>query len=312
MAFDLDTVNEFEAITQFPLIAYLQAFDRFIKKDVTNIISYYSGNINSLDNNSFSNLKDLISETQKIFDVFTLNKSVFSNYRWWLFIADIELYENALMMVDNSSKWLRSTISNGNFNPNPEIDIPFSQGQTLESIERNTLGSQDWDNTWPNLAIKNDLREEDYTSEAGFLIKANFDYILNNFKINSIVDNPVGDNVLGKDIASTLIYDVINNDLTVLSPEDTFTQNVTILINLRKGDNPEFPTQGINPKLVVGSNVNSLNYPILFRQLSALFRGDDTIKSFTLISINRISDSVSISFNVESRIGDIQLISLQA
>lgn len=305
-----DIVLEFESITQFPLTTYFQNFDSFIKKDYNSIINYYSGNIDNLNSITFNNLKNLIDETQKLFAVFSLNKNIFLNYKWWLFIAEIEKIDNALMMIDNSSRWLRSTISKGNFNPNPEIDIPFNQGQTLESIERDILGSQDWTNTWTNLALKNDLREEDYTSEGGFLIKANFDYVLNNFRINAIVDNPIGDKILGIDLHKKLQYVTIDNDLLILSPKDTFFQNVTILINLRKGDNPEFYDQGLNPKLVVGSNVNQIAYPILFRQLSALFKADDTIKSFAILSINRLQDSVSIEFQVESRLGDIQSISL--
>ena len=43
-----------------------------------------------------------------------------------------------------------------------------------------------------------------------------------------------------------------------------------------------------------------------------LFKNDDTIKSFTIISINRIQDSVNISFQIESRLGDIEKISLTA
>lgn len=303
---------DFQSITSYPINTYFKNVSGFLKKDYQNIISYYSGNIGSLNNISFTNLKNLISDTQDLFSTFSLHKSKLNNYKWYVLIDQIEQIDTSLLLVDNASKWLRSTISKGNFNPNPEVDIPFNQGQTLETIERNVLGSQDWDNTWPSLAIKNNLREEDYTSSAGFLIKANFDYVLNNFRINSIVDNPIGDKVLGIDLAKKLTYVTADNDLLVLSPKDTFTQNVTILINLHQGDNPEFPTSGINPKLIVGSNVNSITYPVIFRQLSKMFSGDDTVGSFTITKINRLQDSVSINFEVSNRLGELENISLQA
>ncbi len=306
----IDIVEEFELITQYPLSLFFINFTSFVKNDYSSIISYYSGDISSLNNVAFNNLKTLMEDVQNIFSIFSLNKNVFSNYKWWLFIDQIEKIDNSLMLIDNSSKWLRSTISKGNFNPNPEVDIPFNQGQTLESLERDVLGSKNWSNTWSDLAIKNDLREEDYTSEAGFLVKANFDYNFNNFKIFSIVDNPVGEKVLGIDIHKKLQF--VDNDLLVLSPRDTFYQNIYILINLRQYDNPEFFNQGINPSLIVGSNVNSLTYPVLFRQLTNLFKNDDTVKSFEIISINRLQDSVNISFAIESRLGDIENISLTA
>ncbi len=309
-----DILLEFQSLTKYPIIEYFQNIDSFFKKDQQNIISYYSGNIDILNASSFSNLKSSIDETQNLFSIFSLNKNILSNYKWWLLIDQIEQVDTALLMIDNCSKWLRSTISKGNFNPNPEVDIPFNQGQTLESIERDTLGSNDWQNSWTQLALKNNLREEDYTSQGGFLIKANFNYALNNFKISAIVDNPVDDRVLGLDIAKKIQFTTVDgiDDLLILSPRETFVQNISILVNLRKGDNPEFYDQGINPKLIVGSNVNSITYPVLFRQLSSLFRDDDTIKSFTIITINRLSDSVNIEFEVTSRLDDVENISLQA
>jgi hypothetical protein len=307
---NIETINEFELITQYPLTFFFINFKSFIDKDYSNIISYYSGDINSLNNTSFNNLKNLKEDIENIFSIFSLNKNTFSNYKWWLLIDQIEKIDSSLQLIDNTSKWLRSTISKGNFNPNPEVDIPFKQGQTLESIERDVLGSEDWLNTWSSLAIKNDLREEDYTPEAGFLIKANFDYTFNNFRISSIVDNPIGDRILGLDLNKKLQF--VDNDLLALTPKETFYQNAYILINLRQYDNPEFFKQGIEPTLIVGSNVNSLTYPVLFRQITALFKADDTIKAFTIININRVQDSVSIEFQIESRLGDIENISLTA
>ena len=305
-----DILIEFENLTKYPIGSYFLGIDSFFKNDKQNIISYYSGDIDLLNNNSFNNLSFLINETRNLFSVFSLNKKKLTNYKWWILINQVEQIDTTLLLIDNASKWLRSTISRGNFNPNPEVDIPFNQGQTLETIERNILGSVNWDDTWSDLALKNDLREEDYTSNGGFLLKANFNYTLNNFKINSIVDNPVGERILGVDINKKLQFE--GNDLSVLLPKETFTQNVKILINLRKGDNPEFFDQGINPKLVVGSNVNNITYPILFRQLSILFKADDTIGSFNITTINRKQDAVFLEFEVSSRLGDSQIISLQA
>ncbi len=62
---------------------------------------------------------------------------------------------------------------------------------------------------------------------------------------------------------------------------------------------------------MVGSNINSISYPILFRQLSALFKADDTIKSFTINKIDRTGDGVFIEYSIQSRLGDLQNISLQ-
>lgn len=309
-ALTADLLEEFQTLTKFPIFAFFKSFDDFLSNDYKNIISYYSGNITNLDNNSFKKLNTLKEGIQQLFSVFSLNKNTFIEYKWWILIEQIEKIDNLLMMIDNTSKWLRSTISRGNFNPNPEVQIPFNQGQTLESISRETLGSTNWSNTWVDLALKNDLREEDYTSQAGFLIKANFNFALNSFVITAIVDNPVGERVLGIDLDKKLQF--VDNDFKILPPRETFAQTIQILIYLRKGDNPEFPDQGIEPKLIVGSNVSALNYPILFRQLTQIFRTDDTVKSFSINSINRDQDAVFIEFQVESQLGTVENISLSA
>lgn len=308
----IDDLEEFESITQFPLIAYLASFQQFLQQDVQNIVGYYSGDLKTLNRTSHSNLLSLIDQSHDLFVSIALNKNVFKNYKWWILIDNLEQSDNLLLKLNSVSRWLRSAISNTSFNPNAEISIPFKQGQTLEDVERNVLGSENWLNTWSDLAMKNDLREEDYTSNAGFLLKANFNFTLNNFKINSIVDNPVDDRILGIDLNRKLQFDSLIQDFVVLSPKDTFIQTVTILANLKKGDNPEFSDDGITPSLIVGSNVNSLSYPILFRQLITLFKRDDTIKTFTLVSINRKQDGVFMEFEVESRLGDLQKISLSA
>ena len=308
---DINVLLEFENITQFPLTLYFKRVNSFFKKDYPSIINYYSGNLDSLNSQSFTNLQSLLEDMQSLMSSISLHKQVLNNYKWFVLVDQIEHIDSSLQLVDNASKWLRSTISKGNFNPNPEVDIPFNQGQTLESIERDTLGSVDWDNTWSDLATKNDLREEDYTSQAGFLLKANFNYVLNNFRITAIVDNPTGDKILGIDLNKKILFDTATEDLVVLSPKETFFQNAEVLINLRKGDNPEFYDQGLNPKLIVGSNVNSITFPVLFRQLSQLFRADDTIKSFTILTINRKQDAVFMEFEISSRLGEVQNISLK-
>lgn len=308
-AINKETLLEFELLTNYPIQIFFKRIGDFLRIDFPQINSYYSGNIGSLNAQSFKNLDSLKLETETIFSTIQFNKNVFTNFKWWGFVEKIEEIDNSLMKIDNLSKWLRSSISKGNFNPNPEVNITFNQGQTLESIERNSLGSDDWDNTWLDLAIKNDLKEEDYTPEGGFLIKANLNYNFNNFKINSIVDNPIGDKILGVDIDKKITFE--DNDLKVLSPKKTFLQTVTIKVNLKKNDNPEFPDEGISVNMIAGSNINTIAFPILFRQLTSSFKEDDTIKSFSITEIKREQDAVFIVFNVESRLGNIQQTSLK-
>ena len=76
-------------------------------------------------------------------------------------------------------------------------------------------------------------------------------------------------------------------------------------MNLKKGDVPEFPLDGLNVMSGVGSNVNSIQYPSIFRQLSQIFAKDDTLSSFTLKSISTNQDVVFLDFEINTKLNEI-------
>jgi hypothetical protein len=302
-----DDLERFQYLTKFPITDYLTSFQSFITNDAPLIIAYYNGDIKSLNQASNTNLQNLIMQSQACFMAIANNNTALRNYKWWVLIEQLEEMDNLLLKFNTISKWLRSSITNGNYSTNPPVQVKFNQGQTLEMIERNILGDVNgWDDDWIDLALKNNLREEDYTSDAGFLLTVNYNYTVNNVKPNSIVDNPIGTKVLGIDLQAQLQFDSVAQDYVVLTPQQTFFQTVATLINLRQGDNPEFPNEGITASLIVGSNVGSLSYPAIFRQLQQLFKGDDTIASFTLNNLSRQQDGVFLKFTVKSLYGLLQ------
>jgi len=173
--------------------------------------------------------------------------------------------------------------------------------QTLENLSK-TVGSVDVENDWIKIALRNDLAEEDYTTEGGNVLSIAF---RNKLKINiqSIVDNIDGEKIYGIDINKQITF--IDDDLQALSYQDTIKQTVDVLANLRMGHTPEFPLDGVQSKLVVGSNRNSVAYPILFRQLYSTFQKDDTLKSFAVKKIENTEDILEMDFEVETRFGEV-------
>ncbi len=304
MPLNKNHLEEFEGIINYPLIKYFNTFILFFQNDYQNIVDYYSGSSKIVNSTSFSNLKILLSEIDKIFNLITLNKNRLNNYSHWEIIEQIEENHSRLLTIDNLPRWLRSTISKNNFNPNPEVDVALKQNQTLEHISRNILGSENSNDDWLELALKNDLEEESYTSEGGLVLKANYNNDSQGFEIQTIVDTVQGEKILGIDLDKKITFDSDENDLKVLSPRETFIQSVRILSNLKQGDNPENPDDGINDKLTIGSNVNAISFPILFKQLIALFSSDDTFSNFTIISIKREQDGVFLEFSVQSRLNE--------
>lgn len=300
----LEILEEFKEKTGYPIKVFFEDVEDFISNYYSNIISFYKGESSSLDTQSFEILNDLLKRVNNIFEIIRLNGSRLRNYKFWELESKIEDTYTFLLNIKNSPKWLRSTANGNKFSTNIALDIPLQQGQTLENISEIILGSSDFQNDWKDLAVQNELEEEDYTSDGGIIIKAIFNKGNKSISIKSVVDTMEEENILGKDFKNKLTFE--DNDLKILSPKETFLQSINTLINLRKGGNPEFRNQGLNPKFIVGSNINNITYPTLFRDLTNLFRTDDSIKSFSIVDIKREGEAIYISFSVENRLGEIQ------
>jgi hypothetical protein len=309
MSLNKDILDEFEDITRYPITSFFEKVVLFIQNDHKLIVDYFSGKLKELPTVSFTNFDFLFSEIDKLFGIIQINNSSFSNFKWFLLIEEVEKIHNFLLTTNKISKWLRSSITSRSFSAYTEIEVGLKQSQTLEALSRD-LGSRDSENDWVEIAFLNELEEENYTSEGGNILKANTSASIKKLNIKTIVDNLQGDKILGVDIYKKLTYDITEQDLKVLSPKETYKQSINILITLKKGDNPEFSDQGRNEKLTVGSNINSIAYPILFRQMKEVFATDDTIKSFVVTDVNRKQDGLFIEYEVVSRRGDLETLTM--
>lgn len=302
MLFSEDTIEKFTSITGFDVVSFMSDFAIFIGEDRSNIIDYYSGNIKAPDAKSFDFLNQLLIESEQVLNLVSLNRDSFENFAFWNLLEQLEKIHVSLLTVSNASKFLRSNITKNNFNPNPEIDIVLKQNQTLEQFSRNTLQSSDFDNDWIDVALRNDLNEEKYTPAGGVMLKASFKNG-SSFFINSVIDNITGLKIYGLDIQEKIEF--LDNDLVVLGYQNTIVQAVKILANLRQGANPEFPNEGIQSRLIAGSNVGAISYPSLFRQMFNTFSTDDTLKGFKITKIDQREDALFINFDIETRLSEL-------
>ena len=90
----------------------------------------------------------------------------------------------------------------------------------------------------------------------------------------------------------------------MLEPKDTILQTINILTSLLKKNNPEFPKDGLDLGLLVGTSVGSLSFPTILRQLVSLFKTDDTISNFSVVDIKNVDDKVEIEFEVTTVYGE--------
>lgn len=301
MALPKDTISDFEKITNFKLTEYLNDYIDFTTVGRIKVIDYYSGKVSAPNTEAFKALDILKKLSLDLMSVVDGNENRLSDGRFWELIELLSEIRTSIDTIDNSSKWLRSAITKGNYSPQIEIDRVLRQFQTLEGVSSET-GSNNPDADWVNISLRNDLKEEGYTPSGGNvlnIIGANRFA----FKLKTVVDNISGKKVYGIDLNRKLTFK--DDDVEALSYDDTMRQTVNILSSLKRGDTPEFPEDGIQASLVSGANRNTVAYPILIRQYINTFERDDTLKALKIVDIKTVQDSLSVAFEVETRLSEI-------
>lgn len=301
---NIDLINKFKDLTKYDLESYLLTFENFSSRGYQVIVGYYSGDIKELPSAALSVLDFLLQESKRLNNVIELNSSSFNTTDFWDLLELLEDINTNLQTVANTPKWTRTSSTNSQLSRDIETTVSLGQRETIERLLGSRLGYSDEQNEWYQVAIKNDIREEDYTPEGSVEINVPRSGLLS-FNISSVVDVINKESLKGKDLNRKISWDSSSNDLSVLSGDDSFLQSVRILTELKKGDNPEFIGQGISKNLIAGTNVISLAYPVLIRQISQTFALDDTIESFEIDGISRDQDGVFVNFIVRSKSGDL-------
>jgi len=301
MLFKEDTLENYFTITGFNIETLFSDYLSFQDNESQSIINYYSGIDKFARVDSFNLMYELIKKTKEASQLFYFNRDAFNSTADWNLLDQLDRVRISLETLSNSNKYLRSSINKNQFNIGIEIDLALKQYDTLESLESRELASQFPQNDWVDLALYNDLAEEDYTPKGGTLLKSP----TSNFNItflNSVVGSLQGENLYGKDLNRRLTFS--DDDLSVLSPKDTIKQAINILMNLSRGDNPFFPNDGIQKSLFIGNNMAGMSYPVLFRQILSTYAKDDTISRISMVNISTVQDSIQIEYEIQTKYGE--------
>jgi hypothetical protein len=260
------------------------------------MIDYYSGDSSQLDNQYFNTLKTLKQQTKDIQSLFTQNKTQFITSDFWDLLELVDDIDNKLQTITNYPKWFRSSTVVAGFSSNVEVTQVLKQNQTLESFA-NDIGYSKPDDDWSELAIRNDLREEDYDFEGGVIFKFSWKND-SRLQLKSVVDVITSDNIYGKDLSTKIQF--ISDDLLTLDTKETLIQTANLLMGLMKGDNPEFPNDGVDKSLLGQLNRNFNIYPSLFRQIYNTFGKDDTFKSISVVDVVKEQDNIQMQIRIET------------
>lgn len=285
-------------IRYLDLPSFLIQFGEFAETDYPQMISFYEGKTRFISKGTFEKLKELESMKDDILSRIEQNKLHLSDtIESWDLVETIEEISSKIQTIRNTPKWSRSSVDI-DFNSQQIIEEVLKGNQTLEGLVYEK-GSTDSDNDWVNVALYNQLKEDDYEYSGEKSISLRVRFFITSQPINS-VDIMVGDNVLGKDIHRDIIIE--DEDLLTLLPQDTLQQCAEINISVLRGSLQEFPELGVT-KEQISTNINSLQFPSIFRQLSEVFNQDDAFASIELIDYGIDEDSASMKFLIRSRTG---------
>jgi hypothetical protein len=301
--------QDFYDITGYDIADFFQQFATFVNNDSQNIIDYYSGIVPTMNRDSLAIYKNLLQQSNYLLNLFDLDKERLTTVDFWTLIDFADDIRIKLETIGNFSKYARSSVQRESFNQNTSVELATRDNETLESMI-SRLGSNDKDNDWVTVALSNQVIEESYTLEGGIILRINMQNNTN-FNIQSVLDNPDGDKIKGRDIYKilTFIVDPVTGtgDLQVLSYDDTLHQIGNILTNLRKNDNPEFPYSGMDASLIAGMNFKTVAIPSIIRQIYQTFSTDDIIQQIEILNSKSINDSLFLELNIKTKSGQTQL-----
>jgi hypothetical protein len=298
MIISQETYNKFFSITKFDISRLVIDIQDFFENDFDNLVKFYSGDVKNLNILSIKKLSSLLIELSKLNSIFLTYNKRLSTIDFWELIVLVEDLKSKLLFSKNLSKYLRSSITSGITRRGYKFNYLMSPEETLESISKDVLNSDDFDNDWIEIAIDNDLKEVDWDIDGG----KNISLVDNSFQSNlvtSMIDNSIGDKIYGLDIKKNIEFE--NDDLLVLNHKDTVLQTVSILASLSKGDIPEFPSIGINSNIWKGSNASQMNFPLLSRELNSNFKTDDLFINFKILSIQYNNGDIEIQYEVNTK-----------
>lgn len=290
-------LEEFENTIQYPVRDFLNRVREFISIGAVEFEEYYTGKIQEVSKETLLVFNTLLVEIEHIFDKISLNNKQLVRLDFINVIELLEQVDNVLLNYKNIGKWLRSNRVGKTFTTNVDIIKHLKQEESIENVLSN-IGVSSFYDKWKDIAVSNELEEESYDTSGGVKIKIPSSLVNFTYNLDSVVDTINDETILGKDIYKKITFE--NDDLKTTTALDTFTQGVEILSTTYLGDNPEFPNVGIDRKMIVGGNRNTLTLPIVLRQISQLFNSDDTIGGFEVMEVETKQDSISITMLVRS------------
>lgn len=287
-------MQTFKDLTGYDIKSFFESFVLFCNTYYPNIVGYYTGQDVDVKD-SFGRLDALLKQAEAIEPLFTLKYNGFTTLGAWELLDAFTDCQTKLWTINNSSRWLRSAII-GRYGSNIVLERVLKTRETFEDVA-NELGLSSPQDSWVDIAKNNYIEEEDYTANnGGGMFKINIRQS-GNFDIPNIVDNLSTQKILGKDIS--VEFGFVDNDLLTVEFDAAILQAYNTIVSSLKGCIPEFPEYGL-PNDMIGSSVNAIQYPSIFKHLLNMFQRDARWTEVNLLDLYHKDDNLFIKISAKT------------
>ena len=221
-----------------------------------------------------------------------------------------------LLTIANSSRWQRSSRL-GVYSSTINVNQLLKTYQTFEGVA-NSFSLENPQDDWMDIAQKNEFLETDYSptdSKGLFVMPINnagnsqIDNVVDNLALVKQEDGSYLSLSMGKDINKKFSFK--DGDVDTIQFQAALIQAFDTILKTQKGGIPEFPNYGL-PNDMVGSTVNAMQYPIIFKAISNMFQYDSRFKEVQILDIYRKEDNIFMKIEArsvtnESLVNTIQL-----
>lgn len=284
-----EIANEFENITKFALLDYLIKYRNFLQNDYSDIYAYYSGSVETINVEKLNTLSELLSLSNDLIRTFQTFSGKLGNVGYWELQRYCQDLRDTLERISKLPKYCRTAKTSRGYKPYVQVSGEIGGMKTVQDLA-NQLGGM----TENELIMNNDLQEQDYEIDKLKEIRA----LVNNkndITVTTILEQPIGRKIYGQDINRKISF--TDNDLSIVKYEDNVEQKCSVLLELNKGDVPEFPNFGKNTSMGVG--MNRYNYAELILDIRENFEQDDLFEDVNIVDISADKSTGDISLIIE-------------
>lgn len=282
--------NEFENITKFALLQYFQDYRDFLQQDYSDVYAYYSGASESIDSSKINKIQSLLVMSNNLTRTFQTFAGKLGNVGYWELQQYCQDLKDTLERITKLPKYCRTSKTVRGYKPYIQVSEDIGGMRTIQDIA-DKVG----DISEEELILNNDLEEQNYEIDKLSQITA-FVNNQSNVVVSTIMEQPIGQKIYGRDINRKISFQ--DNDLSVVAYEDNIEQKCDILLNLNRGDIPEFPMLGKN---ITADSYSNYNYAELVSDLRDNFFQDDMFESIDVVDIDVKEGDIFVTCNIKTK-----------